>query len=80
MATQRSNVVTSASRATSHYRGNDGMDNFSWIDTPTVGTPSVPVTDTPFLGSNLVLQWMEGVKRYGWQRCIVQAYTVFQKL
>ena len=40
------------------------------------GTPSVDPSEKPFLGSNLVLQWMEGVKRYGWQRSVVQAFTV----
>jgi hypothetical protein len=58
------------------YIGNDGMKNFSAIDQPKEGTPSVPSTETPFLGSNLLLQWAEGIKRYGLQRTIVQAYTV----
>lgn len=58
------------------YIGHDGFENWAPIEAPSQGTPSVEATETPFLGSNLILQWMEGVKRYGWQRTIVQAYTM----
>lgn len=52
------------------------MKNWSAIDVPSQGTPSVRPDETPFLGSNLLLQWMEGIKRYGLQRTIVQCYTM----
>jgi hypothetical protein len=67
------------------YIGHDGMTNYSPINVPTKGTPSVPVdTKMKFMGfefplfleSNLIIQWWQGVKLYGWQRTIVQAYTV----
>lgn len=50
--------------------------NYSLIDPLEVGTPSVPKTEKPFLGSNLLMQWLEGIKRYGFSRTVVQAYTV----
>lgn len=58
------------------YKGLDGMTNYSLINMPEKGTPSVPPEAKPFLGSNLILKWMEGIKFYGLQRTIVQAYTV----
>ena len=60
------------------YVGNDGMTNYSLVDVPKEGTPSVTDSDRPFLGSNLIIQWMEGVKRYGFQRTMNQAYTMGQ--
>lgn len=58
------------------YKGLDGMTNYSLINMPEKGTPSVPPEAKPFLGSNLILKWMEGIKFYGLQRTIVQAYTL----
>ena len=63
-------------RPITSYVGNDGMKNISLVDTPIEGTPSVKDGDKPFLGSNLILQWMEGIKRYGFQRTFNQAYTM----
>jgi NADH:ubiquinone oxidoreductase subunit len=75
LATQRGSSLPCRNFAATYY-GNDGMKNYTLIEAPSEGTPSVPASESPFLGSNLILQWMEGVKRYGWQRCFVQAYTM----
>lgn len=63
-------------RTMATYIGHDGMTNYSSINVPAEGTPSVKKTETPFLGSNLFMQFYEGFKRYGAQRTFVQAYTV----
>lgn len=52
------------------------MKCWSPLDVPEAGTPSVTAAEKPFLGSNLVVQWMEGIKRYGLQRTVIQAYTM----
>jgi len=67
-----------AKRSLATYIGPDGMKNWSPYDVPASGTPSVSPDETPFLGSNLFVQWMEGIKRYGLQRTLIQCYTMGQ--
>lgn len=71
-----SNYAPRATLAT--YIGHDGMKNYSLVSPPKEGTPSVLDEDRPFLGSNLFIQWFEGIKRYGFQRTFNQAYTMGQ--
>jgi NADH:ubiquinone oxidoreductase subunit len=79
----RANARVARTLAT--YIGHDGMTNYAPINVPSTGTPSVPVdTKMKFMGyefplfidSNLIIQWWQGVQLYGWQRTIVQAYTM----
>jgi len=66
---------TMAVRSMATYRNHDGMNALSLIDRKKP-TPSVPPSEKVFLGSNLITKWMTGVKYYGLQKTIEQAYTV----
>lgn len=62
-------------RAFATYIGNDGMTNYSLINW-TGGFPTVGPEKKPFLGSNILLKWLEGFKHYGVAGTFLQAYTL----
>uniref|UniRef100_A0A7S2GA95 NADH dehydrogenase [ubiquinone] 1 alpha subcomplex subunit 12 n=2 Tax=Florenciella parvula TaxID=236787 RepID=A0A7S2GA95_9STRA len=64
-----------AVRSMATYRNHDGMNALSLIDRKKP-TPSIPPSEKVFLGSNLITKWMTGVKYYGLQKTIEQAYTL----